>query len=194
VSEVAAIVLAAGQGTRFGEEPKLLARFEGKPLVRWVAEAAVGSSARPVIAVTGHRAEDVEVVVRDLPVRAIRNPAFADGLAGSLKAGFSALPPEARAAIVLLADMPLVTAHMIDDLVSAWLEKRPVALVPTVDGRRGNPVVLSRGLEEPIRGLAGDAGAASILRGHPDVREWPTANRAFLQDVDTTDALKALRR
>ena len=59
MSDVAAIVLAAGRGTRFGEEPKLLARIGGKALVRHAAEAAVQSSADPVIVVTGHYAAEV---------------------------------------------------------------------------------------------------------------------------------------
>ena len=76
MSEVAAIVLAAGQGSRFGPEPKLLAPFEGKPLVRHVVEAAAVSSADPVIVVTGHRAGEIEAAVKDLPVRFVRNEAF----------------------------------------------------------------------------------------------------------------------
>lgn len=190
MSEVAAIVLAAGRGTRFGSEPKLLASLNGKPLVRHVAEAAVRSSARPVILVTGHRAGDVEGAVHPLPVRVARNGLYAEGLARSLQAGFSALPPDAGAAIVLLGDMPFITADLIDDLSAAWREAgRPPALIPIHAGRRGNPVVLSRALEEAVNELSGDAGAGRILRDHPGVVEWPVESRAILQDIDTPDAL-----
>jgi molybdenum cofactor cytidylyltransferase len=190
VSDIAAVVLAAGRGTRFGSEPKLLAQLNGKPLVRHVAEAAVGASVWPVIVVTGHRAEDVEAVLSDLQVQAVHNPLFAEGLSTSLKRGFSALPPDARAAIVLLADMPLITSSLIDALAGAWRAGNgPAALIPTVDGRRGNPVVLSRELEASIMSLSGDAGAGAILRRHSGAVEWPTQDRAVLQDVDTPEAL-----
>ena len=74
MSDVAAIVLAAGRGTRFGEEPKLLAQIGGKALVRHVAEAAVSSMADPVIVVTGHRAEEVQAELTGFPSRSFIIP------------------------------------------------------------------------------------------------------------------------
>ncbi|MBD2746860.1 nucleotidyltransferase family protein [Microvirga sp. BT688] len=194
MSDVAAILLAAGRGTRFGAEPKLLAQVGGKALVRHAAEAAVDSTASPVIVVTGHRADAVRAELQGLAVRVVHNPLFADGLSTSLKAGFAALPPEARAALVLLGDMPLVTTDLIDALVAGWHERRePVALVPTLDGRRGNPVVISRALQAAIESLSGDVGAGPILRGRSDVVEWPTSDRAVVQDIDTKEEFGKLR-
>jgi molybdenum cofactor cytidylyltransferase len=189
VSDVAAIVLAAGRGTRFGTEPKLLARLKGKPVLRYAVEAAVGSMAQPVFVVTGHRSSEVESALEDLPVKIVPNPSFAQGLSTSLKAGFAALPPKAKAAIVLLGDMPLVTAALIDKLVSAWEQGgQPAALVPVLNGQRGNPVVISRTLHGLIEGLSGDSGAGLILRDRPDVLEWPVTERSILQDIDTKEA------
>ena len=88
MSEVAAIVLAAGRGTRFGEEPKLLATLSDKPMVRWAVEAALGSSASPVIVVTGHQAEGVAAALAGVPVAFVHNPSYAEWLSTSLKAGF----------------------------------------------------------------------------------------------------------
>jgi molybdenum cofactor cytidylyltransferase len=192
---VAAIVLAAGRGTRFGAAPKMLATISGKSLVRRVTEAALTSEASPVVVVTGHAAADVEAALSGMPVILTRNASYADGLSTSLKAGFGALPPEAEAAIVLLGDMPLVQVTLIDRLLQAWRGNgRPAALVPTLDGRRGNPVVLSRVLASDIASLAGDSGAGPLLRGRSDVIEWPVADPAVHEDVDTQQALEALRR
>jgi molybdenum cofactor cytidylyltransferase len=188
MSDVAAILLAAGRGTRFGEEPKLLAQVGGKVLVRHVAEAAVHSTAGPVIVVTGHRAEAVQAALQGLPVWIVPNPLFADGLSTSLKAGFSTLPPKARAAIVLLGDMPFVRPELIDALIAGWQGRgEPAALIPVLNGQRGNPVVLSRALQTAIEGLSGDVGAGSILRGRLDVLEWPTEDPAIIQDIDTRE-------
>jgi molybdenum cofactor cytidylyltransferase len=186
MSDVAAIILAAGRGTRFGQEPKLLACMAGRPLVQHVADAALRSLADPVFVVTGHQAAMVEGVLAGLPVHIVRNAAFIDGLSTSLKAGFAALPPEARAAVVLLGDMPLIKTSLIDTLVREWQRAgEPMALVPTMDGRRGNPVVLSRDLAGEIEQLSGDSGAGPILRGRSDVLEYPVDDSAILQDVDT---------
>jgi molybdenum cofactor cytidylyltransferase len=192
---VAAIVLAAGRGTRFGAEPKLLATLEGKPLVRHVAEAAVLARAEPVIVVTGHRAPAVEAGLSDLPVRTIRNDRFAEGLSTSLKAGFAALPSDCRGAIVLLADMPRIGAALIDELVKAWEQSgSPAALIPTHADQRGNPVVISTSLGPEIDRLTGDTGLGPILRQRTDIVLHPVDDRAVLEDVDTTETLAALQR
>lgn len=194
MSNVAAVLLAAGRSTRFGNESKLLAQVGGKALVRHVAEAAVNSMANPVIVVTGHRAEEVQSQLQGLPIKVVHNHLFANGLSMSLKAGFSALPPEAPAAIILLADMPFMRAELIDALISGWQDRgRPAALVPVLNGRRGNPVVISCALHTAIKGLSGDIGAGSILRGRSDVLEWPTEDPAIIMDIDTRDELAKLQ-
>jgi molybdenum cofactor cytidylyltransferase len=190
MSHVAAIVLAAGRGTRFGDELKLLAQIGGKALVRHVAEAAANSTADPVIVVTGYCSNEVEAALHGLPVQILYNALYAQGLSTSLRAGFSALPPTTRAAVILLGDMPFVKADLIDALVAEWRERgEPAALVPTLDGRRGNPVVLSRDLQAMIEDLSGDVGAGSLLRKRSDVLEWPTTDPAVAQDIDTREEL-----
>ncbi len=189
----AALVLAAGRGSRFGERPKLLADLEGRPLVRHAAEAALASRAGRVLAVTGHAAEAVEAALAGLPVETLRNPDFADGLSTSLRAGFAALAPDADAVVVLLADMPRVTPALIDRLIAAWDEAgRPVAAVPVAGGRRGNPVLLSTLLGPAVARLTGDAGAGPLLRELAGVLEVPVADAGALADVDTPDMLAAL--
>ncbi len=193
MNEVTAIILAAGRGTRFDAGPKLLTLLDGKPLVRHVAQAAIISTAEPVIVITGYRSEEVESALDDLPLRFVSNPFHAEGLSTSLKAGFSALPDHAEAAVIMLGDMPLIGPNLIDTLVNAWREiGKPTALIPTLDGRRGNPVILSRALEEEITGLTGDKGAGVILRDRSDVVEYPVDDPAIFQDVDTTEELEKL--
>ena len=190
---IAAMILAAGQGTRFGPEPKLLAELAGRPLVRHVADAALASTSAPVLAVLGHRREAVEAVLPPA-VRRVENPDYARGLSTSLRAGFAALGPAAEAAVVLLGDMPRVTPALIDRLIDTWIAAgRPAAVVPTYDGRRGNPVLLSAALAPEIAKLSGDTGAGALLRARSDVCELPVTVASILADVDTPEALAALR-
>lgn len=192
MSDVAAIILAAGRGTRFGAEPKLLALLDGKPLVRHVAEAALAGAVSPVLVVTGHRSDEVQAALEGLRVQFVQNDRYAEGLSTSLKAGFAALPESATAALVLLGDMPRIGAGLVNRFAAAWLASRPAALVPVYDGRRGNPVVLSQVLAAEIEALAGDVGAGPLLRGRTDVLEFPVDDPAVMQDVDTPDALRSL--
>ena len=192
-AEIAAIVLAAGQGIRFGEAPKMLAELDGKPLVRHAAEAALGSCVNAVIVVVGHREAEVRAALGGLPVTFMPNPDYADGLSTSLIAGFAARPDAAEACVILLGDMPRVTSAMVDGLVAAWREAgRPSAAVPVHDGRRGNPVLLSVALAGEIAELTGETGAGPLLRGRSDVLEWPAGDPAVAADVDTPDALARL--
>lgn len=190
---IAAIILAAGRGTRFGAEPKMLAEFEGKALVVRVAEAALESEAEPVIVVVGHEGEAVSAALAGLHVTIVENLHFRDGLSSSLKAGFAALPEEAEAAAILLGDMPQIGTALLDWLIKAWRSSNcPAALVPTFEGARGNPAVLSKELAWAIAGLTGDTGAGKLLRSLSDVVEIEMGDPAVARDADTPQELASL--
>ena len=195
-----ALILAAGRGARFsaagGEGPKLLAQWRGKPLVRHVAEAALASAARPVIVVTGHARAEVEAALAGFALTFVHNGAFTEGLAGSLALGLGALPAQAESAVILLADMPLVSAALIDGLTAA-LAAKPGALAsaPVRNGARGNPVVLGRALFAQAAALTGDQGARRLIDALGGaLAEVPVADDAAAMDVDTPAALADLLR
>jgi molybdenum cofactor cytidylyltransferase len=193
--KVAAVVLAAGRSTRMGGPNKLLAELGGKTLVRIVAEQALASKASEVIVVTGHQADQVEKSLAGLKVRFVRNPDFADGLASSVKAGISAVPDDADAAIVLLGDMPLIDAQLIDRLIEAFAPDRGgLIAVPVSDGRRGNPVLWSRRFFGELMTLDGDIGARHLIAKHGEaVAEVPVEGHGAFLDIDTPEALQAAR-
>jgi molybdenum cofactor cytidylyltransferase len=189
---VAAIVLAAGRSSRMGGPNKLLARFGEKALVRRVAEAALASKAAPVIVVVGHRGTEIAAALDGLDVRVVENPDYADGLATSLRAGIGAVPADAAGALVLLADMPGVTAQVIDILVDAFAARaRPAIIVPTVEGKRGNPVLWSRAFFPELMQVTGDTGARHIIARHEEAVERVEIGAAAAVDVDTPEALAA---
>jgi molybdenum cofactor cytidylyltransferase len=193
--QVAAIVLAAGKSTRMGGPNKLLSDVGGKPMVRIAVEQALASKASPVFVVTGHQQEQVRAALKDLPVTFVHNPNFADGLSTSVKAGVAALREETDAAIVCLGDMPQVNAVLIDRMLGAFdPEKGALIVVPTADGKRGNPVLWSRRFFPELGALEGDVGARTLLAAYPEavVDVAVTGEGAFL-DVDTPDALAAVR-
>ncbi|HLH48292.1 MAG TPA: nucleotidyltransferase family protein [Roseiarcus sp.] len=198
--KIAAILLAAGRSARFAaaggrEATKLAALVAGKPLARYAAEAALASSARPVVVVTGHARDAVETALRGLPLRFVHNPAFASGLASSLKAGLAVLPADIDGVVVLLADMPAVAPALIDRLAAA-LAAAPEALaaIPVAENRRGNPVLLARAVFPAMAALEGDEGARRLLAGLPGrVIEIPAGDDGATLDVDTPEALAAAR-
>jgi molybdenum cofactor cytidylyltransferase len=192
---VAAIILAAGQSRRMGGANKMLAEIAGKPLARIAAEQALASRARPVIVVTGHERAAVEAALNGLPVERVHNPDFAHGLSTSLQAGLRALPADADAAIIGLADMPRVDAALLDQLIASFdPEKGALIVLPTIEGKRGNPVLWSRRFFGDLMAIEGDVGARHLIDRYPEaVAELPVANRAALIDVDTPEALRAAK-
>jgi molybdenum cofactor cytidylyltransferase len=190
---IAAIVLAAGRSTRMGSN-KLVAEIKGEPLIRVAVEQALASRADPVIVVTGHERERVEKALADLKVRFVHNPDFADGLSTSLKVGLAAVPLEADGAIICLGDMPQVRAAMIDRLIAAFDPARgALVVVPTIEGKRGNPVVWSRRFFPELAALEGDVGARHVIGTYGEALVEVPADRTALVDIDTPEALSALK-
>jgi molybdenum cofactor cytidylyltransferase len=190
--KVAALVLAAGRSTRMGSN-KLAATLRGKPLLLHVVDAALASQAAPVLVVTGHEPDKVVASLAGREVNLVANPHFAQGLSTSLKAGLEALPTEVAGVAVLLGDMPEVGAPVIDALIAAFAANPAVdAVVPVYQGQRGNPVLLGRRLFEAATRLEGDAGARRLLDG-AGVLALPVADAAVLRDIDTPEALAAVR-
>jgi molybdenum cofactor cytidylyltransferase len=167
--KVAAVLLAAGTGSRFrAENPdvasKLTAVSNGEPIVRRVAKSALASSARPLIVVTGFARSAIMEALGDVDAEFVFNPLFATGLASSLIAGLARVPNDCDGALILLGDMPRVTPADLDRLIAAFAAHRDCpAVVPTSRGVRGNPVLLSRALFEAASRSTGDQGARRLL-------------------------------
>jgi len=192
---IAAVVLAAGRSSRMGGPNKLLAEIGGRPLVRIVVEAALASRARPVVVVTGHERERVEATLARLPVTFVHNPNYAEGLGTSLKAGIAGLPAEVDGSVICLGDMPQVDAALIDHLIDAIdPDKGALVAVPTLNGKRGNPVVWSRRFFPDLMAVEGDVGARHLIGRYGEaVVEVPVSDTAVLADIDTPQALAALK-
>ena len=195
---VAAIVLAAGRGSRFGAGPsdsKVLAMLGGKPLIAHVLACVAGSRVTRCVVVTGHAGDAVATALAPFPVTRVHDPDHASGLAHSLRTGIATLPAMVGGAIVLLADMPLVRSATLDALVAAFAAAPPgtEAVVPTHEGVRGNPVLLGAALFGAVATLRGDEGARRLLGG-PGRRVVACAvdDPGIVTDVDTRAGLRAL--
>ena len=191
---VAAVVLAAGRSTRMGAQNKLLADLSGRPMVRVVTETALGSRARPVLVVTGHMAAEVGAGLAGLGVTIVANPDYATGLASSVKAGIRAVPADCHGALILLGDMPRLTALHLDTLIDAFAAAPERVVVPVHRGRQGNPVLWPRRFFPELLQLDGDAGARRLLKTYrAEVQEVALDSTAILLDIDTPDALARAR-
>ncbi|TPK74207.1 molybdopterin-binding/glycosyltransferase family 2 protein [Mesorhizobium sp. B2-4-17] len=187
--KVGIVLLAAGRSSRMGGPNKLLALFDGQPLVRRTAERALASKASGTIIVTGHQRERVRAALSGLDVTFADNPDFADGLSTSLRAGIAYLPHDMAGAMIVLGDMPGVAPEDLDRLIDAFRKAGGNSVVrASHGGKRGNPVLLPRSLFPAIAHLEGDTGARHLVEaeGLIDVEIGEGAS----VDVDTREALE----
>ncbi|MER9357935.1 NTP transferase domain-containing protein, partial [Mesorhizobium sp. M0514] len=189
--KVEIVLLAAGRSSRMGGPNKLLALFDGKPLVRRTVERALASKATSTVVVTGHQRERVHQALTGLDVIFADNPDFADGLSSSLKAGIARVGAEAAGAMIVLGDMPGISSADLDRLIEAFRRDGGRSVVRAAhDGRRGNPVLLPRALFGGIAHLEGDTGARHLVEAEGlDVIDVEIGDGASI-DVDTREALE----
>ncbi len=193
---VSAVLLAAGASRRMGGRDKLLEPIDGEPLLRRAARALTQSAADEVIVVL--RPDDAErrAALDGLDVTIAENPGAAEGMASSIRAGLSAMRPDADAMALAFGDMPEIGPAHIDALIAAFDpgEGRALCRASDQEGRPGHPVLFGRRFFESLSRLAGDEGARDVLKANDEyLVEVPTPGRAARIDLDTPEAWAAWR-
>ncbi len=190
---IAAIVLAAGSSTRMGRN-KLLLELDGETLVRRSVRVAGAAGLDPVVVVTGHAREIVERELRELGCVCVFNGDHAEGIQTSVAAGVAALGPACEAAVVMLADMPFVTAEMLRAVAASYKERQP----PLVASRYGGevnapPILYDWALFDELARMTAGCGRAVVHR-HRDRAvqvDWPAER---LRDLDHPADYESVQR
>jgi molybdenum cofactor cytidylyltransferase len=184
---IAGLVLAAGAGTRFGADSKLLADLRGRPLVEHAIGAACAvPELERVLVVLGSDAEQILETVEFGRAETLICPDWQDGQAASLRAGARRLSRAgADRVIVTLGDEPLLTSAVISRFVHQPPRARAV-----YGGRPGHPVVLGPEQLAALDTLSGDRGARQLLGGGLRIE---CSHLSSGHDVDTPDDLERIR-
>jgi molybdenum cofactor cytidylyltransferase len=194
MSEVSALLLAAGESRRMGGRNKLLLPVGGEPLLRRCAHTLLDSPVSQLVVVLGHEAERVRPALDGLALTMVENEHYREGQMTSVHAGLAALTAPCDAVMICLADQPLLDPEDIRRLTEAFAETDRAVLVPTHRGRRGNPIMLSW----PHRGeiLAGqrNLGCRHFIEKHPAlVSTVEMPNDHVLFDLDTQEDYRILQ-
>jgi molybdenum cofactor cytidylyltransferase len=180
MSNIALIILAAGESKRLGQ-PKQLLQFNGRTLLRHAVENALQSSCRPIIAVIQN---GFEKELQDCAVTIKTNPAFAEGIASSIRLGIQAVPETCDAAVIMLVDQPRITSKHLNNLAAS---ERITAT--KYNNTLGVPAYFPRQYFPELLSLKGDQGAKSILQKH---NATPIDFPAAALDIDTPKDAKEL--
>jgi molybdenum cofactor cytidylyltransferase len=193
-SAVSAVLLAAGTSSRMGT-PKQLLRFGNETLLEHAIGILSRSKVDEIIVVLGHQAVSIQSQIRLENVKVVVNDRYGEGMGTSLRTGISSVSPDARAALVMLADQPFLLPATIDRLIEEYDKAAPQIVLPLCKGFRGNPVLLDRSVFPEIMGLAGDVGCRAIFGDHTEnILKVPVEDIGVLLDVDTKTDLERVEQ
>jgi len=183
---IAGILLAAGTSSRMGSN-KLLFDLGGESVLRGAARRALAGGLAPLLVVLGHEADKTRRELDGLPCRVVVNPDYASGINSSLKAGVAAVPDEAQGALVMLSDMPFVTADMLAGLVARYRSTTAPLVISDYEGVNAPPMLYDRSLFSELLAMTGEGCGRQVVKKHrheAEVLAWP---EAALADLDVPE-------
>lgn len=186
----AAVVLAAGAARRMGRN-KMLLQVEGESLLRRATRRALAVGLSPVVVVLGHEVERARTELAGLACEVAVNPDFTGPTSGSLHKGLERLGPQVEAAVVILADMVLVSDHMLAKLVARAVQTTAPLVISRYGEITAPPLLFRRALFGELMAWTGEGCGKVVVQRHRDEAlfiDWPSI---LLTDVDTPDDLRA---
>ena len=195
-ARVSAIILAAGSSTRMGRAKQLLPLGHGTVLEQTIANVR-GAEVNEIVLVLGASAETIR---RQLPLSLLKglnvvvNQAYGEGMSSSLRAGIAALDQGTEAALIILGDQPFIRSQTMNQVVRAYRLDQAQIVIPSFQGRRGNPVLLDRSVFSEVTALEGDTGCRAIFGNHlAGIAKVEVEDEGILLDIDDPDDYDRLR-
>ena len=179
--KTAAVVLAAGQGRRFGGD-KLLADLEGRHVIDHALDAVLAYPFETVVCVVRPDSRVAQLVKGRAIVPVINSRADL-GMGTSLGAGIAALPP-VDAAFIVLGDMPWLPRDLFGRMVEAMATSNADIVVPLYNGQHGHPVLFSIRCFPDLMELTGDTGAKALIRSGTCKVAFVEGHAGILRDID----------
>lgn len=199
---ISAILLAAGQSLRMNGENKLIKEIDGIPLINYSIKNILGSSISEVIVILGHEDKKIKNIIdRNKKINFIYNDDFKSGMASSIKIGISNISKKAEAFFVCMGDMPNVNQNIYNKLIKARYnynkklkpQHRKEIVIPTYEGKNGNPILFSKFMKKDIMTIKGDIGAKEIIKlNEKKVLHIPFGGNGVILDFDTQEDFNSL--
>ena len=193
VFKIGLIILAAGAATRMGR-PKQLLSYQGRSLILHAVEVALASMSQPIIVVLGAYVEQIKPELMSKAVQVVENSQWQEGMSSSIRAGISMLlktNSKLDAVIISLADQPLVSPQIFNQLIQSYQETQKVIIASKYNETTGVPALFSNALFPELMQLEGDKGAKALIQKYIDTGLILLIPEAAI-DIDTPDDYKQL--
>jgi molybdenum cofactor cytidylyltransferase len=196
---IAALILAAGQSTRFGSADKLLAKLDNEHIIIHALRPLIAAHVQHIAAVVAESDGAVSQALQShlASIEIIENPDAEQGMATSIRAGVRALQETASGILIVPGDMPFMNPSVIRSIISAFHEAGGEKIVVPVlpDGAQRNPVLWPRRFFGELLKLEGDRGGKQIITANKDsVTELALNDERFSADIDTENDLRLAQR
>ena len=187
MSDIWAIVLAAGASSRMGTQ-KLLLPFNDKTIIEKVIEKVESVVKSDFVVVLGSHHDEIREKIGRQEVRFIHNLQYMEGMLSSVICGFRSLPGEAKGALLFLGDQPQVPAEVAMQVIAAWKESGKGIVIPVFSGKRGHPVLIETRYRKEIEELDPEQGLRVLSKKFStDVQEVECNTHEILRDIDTPE-------
>ena len=195
MSDIGIIILAAGASTRLGQ-PKQLLAYQGKSLIRHIAEAAIRCQCQPVVVVLGANVATIEPHLINLDIHIVYNQQWSTGMASSIRCGLNAMgaiAPDMEAIVLVLCDQPFVSSNLINQLVARYQTTNSLIVASEYAGILGVPALFHKTLFLELALLEGDIGARKTIRQHSSSCSSIHFSEGII-DIDTLEDYEQLQK
>jgi len=185
--QVSAIVLAGGESKRMGRLKPLL-RFGELTVIETILHTLCRCSLAEILVILGHRAEEIEPLLKNYPVRIVHNTRYRRGMLSSVQAGLQAACGDAKAYLICLGDQPSLQVRTVQLLLGAFAAEPGGIYLPCYLGRGGHPLLIDARYRDEIGALDPEIGLRQLLQRHPQqLRHVEVAAPEVLEDLDTPE-------
>jgi molybdenum cofactor cytidylyltransferase len=190
MTEIWAIVLAAGESKRMGS-PKMLLPFKGLTMIESVISNVLDSKIKNVMVVLGADRDPILKLIRTKAVKCCYNENYKEGMLSSVVCGFRNILIGHSAVLVFQGDQPLITPKVINSVIEVYKSSGKGIVIPVYKNKRGHPILIDNKYRDEIQKLNPDEGLRSLALKFPDdVSEVNTDEAGILRDFDTYDEYK----
>lgn len=187
---VGAVLLAAGESSRFERGNKLLASVDDEPIVRRAAQSLIDAGLDEVVVIVGHDENAVREALEGLNLEFRANPAYPDGQSTSVREGVTvARDREWDGAVFALGDMPFVAPEGIESLLERYATDDGSIFAAGYEGKRGNPVLFDRMHYDTLADVTGDKGGRELVENHDGAVIVDTGDPGVTRDIDYEEDL-----
>jgi molybdenum cofactor cytidylyltransferase len=182
--KISAILLAAGESRRMGQN-KLLLPWHGKTVIESIVATLNTCALAEIVVVLGHQAELIQSQLQNQRVSFSINHDFRSGMLSSVQSGVRAASSDAAGYLLCLGDQPTLSAQIIQPLIDAFTQEQASIILPSYRGSRGHPLLIAQNYRDAIFKLDPDVGLRQLRLQHAsEVLTIEVPNADVLQDLD----------